>query len=425
MSKPVHIFVRDSSGQRVPNPQIEFNGVMYSGNKDGVADFEIWDGETHARYSVIKEGFDTKIIDTDIPSTGMYCESVTIEEKTVEPDIRPAKDFRVDGENLYNEDGVFRVQGISVFHDFYKWLNGNKNEELNKWARELGVNTKRVFGSGGYDNIDFNPYHDYDKYFSELPKYLEYQRAQGFCIEFTPLCRAEVFTSQELCNQFTKDISQVLSQHGHCWHNLVNEPYKNLPPGVTPQSLIFNVVEGAKYDLGAGPGEEIYTPIGDGITVHADRGDDWVRKARQAQEVREQHGCPVISDEPMGADSVNQPGSRSNVPTDFYQFHALGSQYYGNVIHFTAGRQGNKPTGLEEECVRKGAQAWKDVPVKFLDGNFLYITKNIPGEKSYGVELGNEGCAVIVHPDGSECIPEAGWKIVKNIENTVYLFERV
>mgnify|MGYP003694721589 CR=1 FL=1 len=83
------------------------------------------------------------------------------------------------------------------------------------------------------------------------------------------------------------------------------------------------------------------------------------------------------------------------------------------------------PHGLERECVEAGGAAWHDVPVKFLDGNFLYITKNIPGEKSYGVELGNEGCAVIVHPNGDACIPEAGWKITENIDNTVYYFERV
>ena len=426
MGKPVHIFVRDEEGHRIPFPETEFNGVMFKGNRDGVIDFEIWEGETHARYTVLRAGFESKIIDTDIPSEGMYCESVSLKEETIQPDINPAQDFWCAEENLFNDNGVFRVQGLSVFHDFLKWLKGDRNDELNKWARSIGANWKRVFGSSGYDNIDFNPYDDYDRYFRELPLYLEYQREQGFCIEFTPLCRAEVFDSLQKCRDFTWDCSEVLSQHEHCWHNIANEPYKNLPKDVTPQQLVDCIVNGSKYDLGSTPppSEDAYEPTGPGVTGHADRGPEWVRKARQGQEVRERYHKPFISDEPMGADANNQPGSRSNVPTDFYQFHALGSQYYGNVIHFTQGRYGNMPQGKERECVEAGAKAWADVPAKFLEGNFLYIMKNLPGEKCYGVELGNQGCAVVVKPNGQQAIPETGWVITKNIDNIVYHLEK-
>jgi hypothetical protein len=66
----------------------------------------------------------------------------------------------------------------------------------------------------------------------------------------------------------------------------------------------------------------------DYVTIHNPRDDEWPRKAKDALDIRDGFDGyagahrPVVSDEPIGADENNKPGSRSNVPDDFFYFGA-------------------------------------------------------------------------------------------------------
>lgn len=92
--------------------------------------------------------------------------------------VTGASELHISGENFFSSTGdseneLFRVQRATFFTDLLKFLQNNLNETNNDKLRELGVNTKRVFGCTFHVG-DLNPY-AWPDYFDRLDRYFEYQ----------------------------------------------------------------------------------------------------------------------------------------------------------------------------------------------------------------------------------------------------------
>jgi hypothetical protein len=62
------------------------------------------------------------------------------------------------------------------------------------------------------------------------------------------------------------------------------------------------------------------------------------------------HNKPVIYDEPMGADEVNQPGKRSNVPKYFGVLGSVLTMVSAVYFHSTAGLACNGLGPITRQC---------------------------------------------------------------------------
>lgn len=236
--------------------------------------------------------------------------------------------------HIVNEAGTkWRGLGVSDFLLFQRYVRGEDLTVVLEQRRDLGFGYLRVFGmfdgSLGRFHVDETP-----EYFTRLGAFLELVASYGLRIEFVVFADAQraMPTGQAL---HLWAVASVLDRHWNALGELANEYAQN---GIDPR--LFNKPAGRTlWSRGSNCcGDDGYIdPPWDYITHHAARDAQWPRKS-ECRPIRDASGRDCLEDEPMGASPTDQPGRRSNSPTDFAQAGLnFGLNASGGTFHSDSG----------------------------------------------------------------------------------------
>lgn len=166
-----------------------------------------------------------------------------------------------------------------------------------------------------------------------------------------------------------------------------------------------------------------------GVT-HTPRDEEWPRKGKELYDLYNGFDpdlpggvrAPWVSDEPMGADEQNKPGSRSNVPNDFYDDAAVCALMgAGGTFHFTDGIFGRLPGPVQQQCAEAYVAGSRAIRLDAADGSY---TRGGLGDsplehddakalRTFGRIQGNKATCVAVRPQaGWQAVARNGWHIV-------------
>ncbi len=203
-----------------------------------------------------------------------------------------------------------------------------------------------------------------------LPRLLERAAAHHLHVEIVALAGTRD-APLDLDEQLT-EIGRIAAQYGNAVIEVANEPehpsqsaevhrpdvlakLRTRVPREVPVAL--GLVEG--LDRGA---------AGDYVTWHAPRDDQqngWghVLALAQGPELVQRWNKPVVSDEPIGAGPIYQPGRRDDSPARFRAAALLTRLTgLGATFHYEGGLQAAVPTGRELECFNAWNEAWTLLP---------------------------------------------------------------
>jgi hypothetical protein len=162
-------------------------------------------------------------------------------------------------------------------------------------------------------------------------------------------------------------------------------------------------------------------------TVHTPRDQEWPRKAKELDEIRNLTGQPEVGDEPMGA-AEHANGERSNVAADFGDYAALAA-LLGNGATFHHDEHYTRLEGLTpriEAAAREFFAALKWVPPYATRGYYTAgHLHDIPirhndawALRTFARIVGGDAWVVVVRPtrlgpDGQYVVePQNGWRVV-------------
>jgi hypothetical protein len=272
---------------------------------------------------------------------------------------------------------------MSAFLLFYRYLIGEDVTPQLEQYQALGANVLRVFLMVGWDNLSprFFP-NDFPDYWQRLDEFLTVCALREIRVELTIFADAQIVMPREGDQvAFVAQVSQRVSGFWNVFLETCNEPFKNGVDvtRVVPPSDGYLRASG-KYDLpdntiGA-PGPNLHLFRLDYVTIHTERKDEWPRTAKDLQEYRDGYNgdgrtfrgldpcdCPCVGDEPMGADEVDKPGSRSNVPDDFRYYAATAALMgAGATFHSTDGLNAALLRPVQYACAWEFFTAFLFVP---------------------------------------------------------------
>jgi hypothetical protein len=256
------------------------------------------------------------------------CRDVTVPadhdvDLSVVPDVPPVLAIHVDGTVFRDTSGaIWSWRGVTAFTLLQQVAAGQDIGPYLDHRREAGANLVRVLATMK-NIVDFPPTAYTD---AQLRTLLETAHAHGLRVELVALADAQDWPIDAQRRQVQRVIDAVAAAGGLDVVEVANEPFKNSAPpcevmkGVNRRGVVM--ASGA-YDIENGTLCAL-----DYVTIHNPRDDEWPRKAKDALDIRDGFDGyagahrPVVSDEPIGADENNKPGSRSNVPDDFFYFGA-------------------------------------------------------------------------------------------------------
>ena len=344
----------------------------------------------------------------------------------------------IDGKQFRTNNGLHRFQEVSGFTLFKKYLVGEDIIPFLGYARAIHSNTIRVFGMLWW--ADFYPF-NYPNYFNELDSFFKFCANQEFYVEYTAITDAERcrYDILEKCREFVSLSSQVAADNFNVLFEIANEPYQNLPNGVSILDLISSVNVHATYALGASDlPKEPYLPVGHYVTDHSPRDSEWWRKGKHIVEIIDNVRVPGIENEPMGASSVPIPRpeggwkQRDQNPRNFLEYSACTSLFGSSCLHNEAGLLANIPTGIELECAKAFGRGWDYIKPEWLAGAYTALhlaespLKNNPGiSKCYFKIINDHAIGVMLHPTSDWRIePQNGWTVDEVLENCVIHLHR-
>jgi hypothetical protein len=357
------------------------------------------------------------------------------------PGDGPLAALHVDGLVFRLPDGsIWPWRGATSFLLFKRFLDG---EDLAVLVGEFrGATILRVLGM--CDNIaHFHP-QEIPGYFDQVTAFLRAVNAFGVRVEFVVFADAQIVMPAFV---------DQLDHARRVWHAIVdagdglnliewaNEPFKN---GVDVARLqhALGTATGSLEALGTYDVVDGQLPHADYLTVHTDRGPEWPRKAKDLLELRDGFEgfagvhCPVVGDEPIGADELDKPGSRSNVPDDFFWYAACAQLMgAGATFHSTDGVYSLPLGRVQSACAAAffaGAAAippeaqlgrytrggLADCPIQFTETDALRVYARITGNTAY---------VVAIRPSaGWQAIAVDGWRIVQRVgpQGSVLTLER-
>jgi hypothetical protein len=165
-----------------------------------------------------------------------------------------------------------------------------------------------------------------------------------------------------------------------------------------------------------------------GVT-HPPRDDEWPRKAKELFDLYNGFDpdlpggvrIPWVNDEGMGSDEVNKPGSRSNVPDDFFDDGAVSALMGAGVTHHnTELVYARIPGPIGQQCAAATVAGANAIPVDAATGTYTRGGLNdSPLEHDDSLALrtfariqGNKATAIVVRPKTDQRVPRNGWRII-------------
>lgn len=176
----------------------------------------------------------------------------------------------------------------------------------------------------------------------------------------------------------------------------------------------------------------------DYLTVHTDRGPEWVRKAKDGEELESGYGdqClrewfggarrPTIGDEPMGAAERDEGGRRGTVPSDFAAHLGIARLLTaGATWHSQAGLEGRARTPAETVQTAIAAavlDVWRHIPATAQTLNYTAGHLDIgvnwregDAMRAYGAKSDAVQYVIIARPAAGYVVtPKAGWAITES-----------
>lgn len=165
-----------------------------------------------------------------------------------------------------------------------------------------------------------------------------------------------------------------------------------------------------------------------GVT-HVPRDAEWPRKSKELFDLYQGFDpdlpggvrIPWVGDEAMGADEVNKPGSRSNVPEDFFDDAAVAALMgAGGTFHATDLIFGRVPGPTQQRCAEMYVAGSRAIPVDAALGQYTRGGLNeSPLEHDDAQSLrtfarisGNRATAIAVRPQPTwRPVARNGWTI--------------
>jgi hypothetical protein len=236
-------------------------------------------------------------------------------------------------------DGTARTwRGCTDFLLLYRLIAGEDLQPLLQDRIAVGCRTLRVLGM--VDSFAHLHPQEVPDYVGRVRQLADYLAARGLRMEFVVFADAQIIMpdpDQERAHLLA--VFEALRGLPLVTIEVANEPFKNLPGGDKAAQTLAFALRGRGVLVSSGA----YTdwpplPTADYGTTHADRKDDWPRTGKDLFDLAEVTKTPWVSDEPMGAAEVDQPGKRSAVPDDFAWFGAAAAMLgAGATFHSDAG----------------------------------------------------------------------------------------
>jgi hypothetical protein len=274
--------------------------------------------------------------------------------------------LRVAGGRFVRPDGSpFAWRGITAFRLLEMMASGRQAdvERYLSWAAAQDLTVVRVLVMARH-LFELPP----ERGRAALPRLLELAGARGLYVEVVALADTASYRFDHAAH--LKEVGAICARADNALLEVANEPFhptqdERLQEGAYLERLARAVPREVPIALGAGPFESV--DGGDYVTVHFPRHDDhaWahVWALAEGAELRRRAAKPVISDEPIGASSVREPGRRDNAPERFRAAALLTRLAgLGATFHYEGGLDARIPTGRELECFQAWQEAWSLLP---------------------------------------------------------------
>lgn len=326
--------------------------------------------------------------------------------------------IRVAGKTFRRPDGtVYRWASATDFLLFKRYLDGENIDPILTDRTGEGASMVRVLGM--CTNITlFNP-SSYPSYLSALPDFAGKLATFGLDLEFVVFADAQNLPNY---NEFSEQrdwlpqVAGALSSSPNAILELVNEYAQN---GVDPS--VHSQPGGILSAKSSGDDETPNLPPWDYATFHAPRDNEWPRKSKNAMDIADFLGRPVINDEPIGAAEAAIPGSRSDQPNDFYWFAAVGMLLAGGGTFHSQDGLTSVPWGpVQRACAQAFYAGINVIPLDITTGQ--YTRGPLPecpiqhddakAIRTYAKIAGNQAVCVAVRTTAAwTAIPIAPWTI--------------
>jgi hypothetical protein len=344
-------------------------------------------------------------------------------------DVPPVGPLAIEGKRFTNG---WQWRGYTAFTLLKRSVEGEDIGPYLDDVRSQGANLVRVLTT--MRNIAPFPPSAYTD--AQLVAFLGVVHAHGLRAELVALADATDWPIDAQRRQVQRVIDAAAAAGAVDLVEVANEPFKNSAP---PEAIMRGVQRRPGVLLASGDytitsGGVLY--VLDYLTYHAPRDGEWPRKAKDGQDYRDGFGdpsqtcddCfyegakrPVVGDEPIGADEVDQPGKRSNVADDFYWYGAVTAlMSAGATFHSTAGITASSPGPLTRAAAAAFFAGLSAVP---LDAQTWAYTRgplpNCPLEHDDAMALrtfcklgGADAVCVVIRPSPTwTAIPRNGWQI--------------
>lgn len=346
-------------------------------------------------------------------------------------DVPPVLPVHVDGLVFRDSTGaIWSYRGATSFLLLRRYIQGENILPYLDRRSAVGENVLRVLSTVTWGPIFPEDYTD-----DQLRAFLTLVHSRGLRVEMVALAAAQDWPLDRQQKHVQRIVNAVADAGALDFVEVANEPFKNSAPPVEVMRKVVRrpgvLMAYGDYSVSC---DSLVQPVLDYLTFHPERKDEWPRTAKDARELRDGFDCgngrpgfggahvPVVSDEPMGANEVNEPGRRSNVADDFYWFAATAAiMGAGTTFHSEAGLTSAEPGPYQAAAERAFAAGLRSVdPVAQLGQYTRGGLTNVPlahGDdralRAFCSLQGPRADCIVIRPAGN-WIAEAinGWRIV-------------
>ena len=263
---------------------------------------------------------------------------------------------------VYPDGSRFRWRGVTGFMLNEQVSSGREADAAAflTWANRTGFNVVRVLmmlPKGWFTDKDFTP----EEGLAALPRTLALARDADMYVEVTVLANTGSLPAKADLGSYVERAGQVCAVATNCaLVEVANEVFHltqradvHDPNNLTRWAA--RVPAGIPTALGA-PDDENGSLVASApvITIHLDRSRDrWSRlsRVRALAETSASTQRFVIDNEPLGADEVEQPQKRDNLPEAFFAQGALSRVFeVGSNFHFEDGLRAKVPRPVQQQC---------------------------------------------------------------------------
>lgn len=353
----------------------------------------------------------------------------------------------VEGTRFVRSDGTtFPWRGTDAFLLYQHWLVGGAAEidpVVQDWLTCGGLcptggpNVLRVLGMVTWGNLYPQ---NYPQYYAQLGPFVDHLwNTWHVRVEWVMFADAQVIMPGR-SDEEAHALQVVTAFMGkpNVFVEVANEPWQNIPGGGQAAYEIGRMLQGRGMAIASGDYIDPGATRLDYITLHTDRGPEWVRKGKDLLDYRDMFGRPIVGDEPIGTAEVDIPGRRTADVTAWSQFGLVCRLFSaGCTFHNDAGLDHWGPLGPRQALAGAGffkGLNWAPVDVQFASYNRgtdqggcswlgeAFVQHDDAIEmRSFGKSIGNEAWAVQIQTTRPAPVACPPWHIVDQSNGLVHL----